>query len=112
MKVKVFKRKGLAGAEADFASVNNAQSITHKDIAREVEEQVGIPMIRTMSVLEAFSTIVRRHIAAGNTIEIEGVGRIRVSVTIKSDKPVIGKILFTPNKLLKADLDTVNFEID
>ena len=112
MKVKVFKRKGLSGAEVDFASVSNAQSVTQKDIAREIEETVGIPMIRSMSVLEAFATIVRKNIAEGNIVEIEGIGRVRVSVTVKDGTPVLNKLILLPSKTLKAELDKVSVEIE
>lgn len=113
MKIKIQKRESLiAGKESEFASVCDAKTISQKDIALQIENEVGIPAIRSMSVFEAFATIVRKNIAEGNIVEIDGIGRIRVSVTIKENKPVIGKLLIAPNKLLKGDLTNVNFEIE
>lgn len=111
MKIKVKKRQGLSG-DAEFASVSDAKTITQKDIAREIEDSVGIPAIRSMSVLEAFAELARKNIAAGNVVEIEGIGRIRISVTMKDGNPSVNKLIVTPGKALKSDLNNINFEIE
>lgn len=112
MKIKIQKRKGVIGKEADFATICDVQTTSQKEICQAIEKEVGIPMIRSMSVLDAFATMVSRNLTAGNTVEIDGIGRIRVSVTVKDNKPSLSRLIILPSKTLKAELDSAIFEIE
>lgn len=111
MKINIQTRQGL-GKESDFASICDAKTVSLKDISREIEEQVGIPMIRSMSVLDAFATIVRKHIADGNTVDMEGLVRLRPSVTVKDGKPALSRIICSPVKVFKTEMEEIDFIIN
>lgn len=113
MKINIHQRNATGiSASAELATVVNAQTVSLKDISREIEEQVGIPMIRSMSVLDAFATIVTKHLKEGNNVEIDSLLRLRSSVTVKGSKPSVSKIICVAAKSLRTELDSIDFIIN
>lgn len=113
MKIKIQKKKATAfGNETNIAVLSAAETVSLKDICKEIEDQVGIPMIRSMSVLDAFSTVVRRELIAGNTVDIDGLVRLRPSVTVTDSVPSFSRIVCAAKKAMKEEMATATFEVE
>ncbi len=96
-------------------SGNQAQIVTsgmcnNKDIAQEMEKVLGIPAIRTMSVLDAASQIITQMLLDGKVINLEGLGFLKANLSFEDGKPVAKKMQFQVSKQLREALDTATFE--
>lgn len=96
-------------------SGNQAQIVTsgmcnNKDIAQEMEKVLGIPAIRTMSVLDAASQIITQMLLDGKVINLEGLGFLKANLSLKMAGQSLKRMQFQVSKQLREALDTATFE--
>lgn len=88
-----------------MAQLSIKDTISLKDMAIRMEKEIGIPMIRSMSVLSAMTEMVRNTLVDGNAVNMEGLGILKVSLgAIENGNPIVKKIIFTPCVQLKKEL--------
>lgn len=92
------------------AQIVTSGTCTTKDIALEIERLMGIPSIRSMSVLDAACQIIKQMIMDGKVIHLEELGFLKAHLAFEDDKPVAKKVLFQANKKLRETLKTASFE--
>ena len=83
---------------------------TGKDIAGIIEKEIGIPAIRTMSVLNALSEVIARQLAEGNNIHIDGLGILKVGISMENGKAVAKRLCLTPSSEIKNVLSAIQFK--
>ena len=86
-------------------------NITGKELAKEIEQSTGIPAIRSMSVLDAISSLIAKKITEGYNVNIEGLGHFRAGLVLNdSGDPEIKKVLFKPNNKMYARFTQAEFK--
>lgn len=110
IKYKKTSRTDCLTGDFEVAKLVIKDSISTKEIAMKIEKEIGIPSIRSMSVLDAAAEIIKRMIVEGNTVSLSGLGIFKASLTVENGNPVIKKVLFTPSVELRKDLKTASFE--
>lgn len=93
-----------------IANVMYGETYNAKAISNIIEKEVGIPAIRTMSVLAALSEVVAKTVTDGGIVSLDGIGNLKPYVTFSGGHPVISRIAFTPSLELKAQMKTASFE--
>ncbi|MFR1274611.1 MAG: HU family DNA-binding protein [Parabacteroides merdae] len=67
------------------------KQVSTKEIATEIEKVIGIPAIRTMSVLSAFVEMAYNHFENGEPVVLEGFGTFKTGLAIDGGKVVAKK---------------------
>lgn len=80
------------------------KTISTKEIAQEIEKVVGIPAIRSMSVLNAFVEIAYNHLENGEPVVLEGFGTFKTRLALEGDTVVANKINLTASTQMKEKL--------
>ena len=78
--------------------------VSARELAQQVEKEVGIPAIRTMSVLAAFSEALVRNIEEGRPVYLEGIGTIRPALAFENGAPMVKKLMVSATSALKDRL--------
>lgn len=95
----------------DQINIVPGETISDKEIASEIEAGLGIPAIRTMSVLEAVGGLIAKKLTEGCTVNLKSMGHIRPSLALnESGEPEIKKVIFQPNSKLKGRFTQAEFE--
>lgn len=80
------------------------RTISTKEIAKEIEDTIGIPMIRTMSVLNAFVETVYGHLEEGEPVALEGFGTFKPGLATEGGKTLVKKVNLFPSVRMKERL--------
>ena len=80
------------------------KTVSTKDIAQEIEKTIGIPAIRTMSVLAAFVETAYNHLEDGEPVSIEGFGTLKTGLSLENGQAVARKINLTASVQMKERL--------
>lgn len=80
------------------------RTISTKDIALEMEKTIGIPAIRTMSVLNAFVEVAYNHLEEGEPILLDGFGTFKPGLGMEDDRVIAKKINLIASKQMKERL--------
>lgn len=80
------------------------RTISTKEVAREIEDTIGIPMIRTMSVLSAFVETVYGHLEEGEPVALEGLGTFKPGLATEGGKTIVKKVNLFPSVRMKERL--------
>lgn len=107
---KKTSKKNSPVGDFEMAQLVIKDTISIKDIALKIEKEVGIPSIRSMSVLTAMVEMVGGMIAEGNTVNLEGLGFLKAGLSMEDGKPTIKRVVFTPSVQLKKSLKEVTFK--
>ena len=59
------------------------KTVSSKEIAMEIEKTVGIPAIRTMSVLNAFVEMAYNHLEDGEPVLLDGLGTLKPGLSLE-----------------------------
>lgn len=110
IKYKKTSRTDHLTGNIELATLVSKESVSTKEIAVKIEKEIGIPSIRSMSVLDAAAEIIRCMIVEGNTVNLSGLGSLKAGLTIENGKPLVKKVLFTPSGELRKELKNVSFE--
>ena len=78
-----------------------------KEIAAEIEKAVGIPMIRTMSVLSAFIESLYQHMENGEPVVLDGFGTFRPGLAIEKGEAVVRKVNLSVSLQMKERLKEI-----
>lgn len=78
-----------------------------KEIAAEIEKAVGIPMIRTMSVLSAFVESLYQHIGNGEPVSLEGFGTFKPGLSIEQGEAAVKKVNLIASVQMKERLKEI-----
>ena len=76
-----------------------AQTITKKDLARQIAESTGISKLLALNMADSLFTVMRETMIAGNRIEIRGFGTFTVKDTNPKPaarNPRTGEIVYVP----------------
>ncbi|WP_099465872.1 HU family DNA-binding protein [Parabacteroides provencensis] len=104
-----YKKITTSAIATQVRKVSNG-SCTTKEIAVLMEKQIGIPSIRTMSVLNAFSEIVTSQLLEGKSIHVDGLGILNLSISFSDGKVVAKRLTITPSSELRKQLPTIEFK--
>lgn len=83
------------------------EAVGARELAQQIEEEVGIPAIRTMSVLAAFSEALVRNIEEGRPVYLEGVGTVRPALGLDGGVPSVKKLTVSAVNTLKERLKKI-----
>lgn len=75
-----------------------------KEIAQEIEKTVGIPAIRTMSVLDAFVEMAYRHMENGEPVQLDGFGTFKPGLSVEGEKVIAKKVNLIASAAMKGRL--------
>lgn len=81
-----------------------------RELAQQIEEEVGIPAIRTMSVLAAFSEALVRNIEEGRPVYLEGIGTVRPALGLEGGVPSVKKLTVSAINVLKERLKKIELQ--
>lgn len=80
------------------------KTVSTKDIAQEIEKTIGIPAIRTMSVLAAFVEMAYSHLENGEPVSVEGFGTLKTGLALEDGRVVARKINLIASSDMKERL--------
>lgn len=80
------------------------KTISTKEIAVEIEKTVGIPAIRTMSVLNAFVETAYCHLEDGEPVYLDGFGTFKPGLSVENGEVVAKKINMISSVQMKERL--------
>ena len=83
---------------------------TYKDISQSIEKQIGIPVVRSLSVLSAFSEIVTEELQEGKSVYIEGIGVLSVGIGLENGKVTARKLTIIPSTEMRKRLQDIRIE--
>lgn len=86
------------------------EAVDAREMARMIEETVGIPAIRTMSVLAAFSEALVRCIEEGRPVCVDGIGTVRPALTIEDGEIVVKKLTVSGSPVMKNLLRKIELQ--
>lgn len=86
------------------------QTLSTKEIAAEIEKTVGIPMIRTMSVLNAFVETLYHHMGNGNQVVLDDFGTFKPGLSLEAGKAVVKKVNLIASVQMKERLKSIPTE--
>ena len=80
------------------------KTVSSKEIALEIERTVGIPAIRTMSVLSAFVEMAYNHLEDGEPVLLDGLGTLKPGLSLEGETVVAKKINLIASTTMKERL--------
>ncbi len=83
------------------------KTVSTKDVAQEIEKTIGIPAIRTMSVLAAFVEMAYNHLEKGEPVSIDGFGTLKTGLSLEDGKAVARKINLVASVQMKERLKNI-----
>lgn len=78
-----------------------------KEIAQEIERTVGIPAIRTMSVIDAFVEMAYRHMENGEPVQLDGFGTFKPGLSVEEGKVIAKKVNLIASIAMKERLKAI-----
>ena len=120
---KAIRRKVIGGVDKGktkyYASANTTGRSAIDEITEDIEQASTVNGADIRAVLYGLLESIPKHLKAGNSVELQGIGTFRISissnpedtadkVTSKSIKST--KILFTPDKKLSKVLNDLTFK--
>lgn len=96
------REQQVKGNAVSIANVLYGETYNTKALSQLVEKEVGIPAIRTMSVLTALSEVIGKIVTDGGIVSIDGLGNLKGFITFSDDQPTLSRIAFTPSLELKS----------
>lgn len=101
-----YKRIQMPSKGIEARSIQGKQ-VSTKEIATEIEKVIGIPAIRTMSVLSAFVEMAYNHFENGEPVVLEGFGTFKTGLAIDGGKVVAKKINLTLSSQMREKLKEI-----
>lgn len=86
------------------------ETMSNRAIAAMIEQEVGIPSIRTMSVLSAYFSMVQKLLLNSCSVKIDEFGTLRTSLGEENNKPFIRKVTLLPDPSFKKEIKEAEFE--
>ena len=83
------------------------ETLTTKEIAREMERETGIPAIRTMCVIEAYAELVVRHLREGDHVVFADLGTFKTCVGMEGGEMVVKRVSLFPSSKAKGMFEDV-----
>jgi len=80
------------------------KTVSTKEIAQEIEKTVGIPMIRTMSVLSAFVEMAYKYMEEGEPVSLDGFGTFKPGLSVEGEKVIAKKVNLIASAAMKRRL--------
>ena len=80
------------------------EAVSTKDISLEIERETGIPVIRCMSVLDAFVERVYKHLENGEPVTLEGLGTFSTKLMVEDGRVVAKKVRLVSPKQVRERL--------
>lgn len=80
------------------------KAVSTKDVSLEIENEIGIPVIRCMSVLDAFVEKLYKHLENGEPVTLEGLGTFSTKLMIEEGKVVAKKVKLVSSKQMRERL--------
>lgn len=80
------------------------EAVSTKDISLEIEREIGIPVIRCMSVLDAFVERVYKHLENGEPVTLEGLGTFSTKLMVEDGRVIAKKVRLVSPKQVRERL--------
>lgn len=103
IKYKKTVRGNFGHASVDVRPVQG-KTFSTKEIALEIEKTVGIPAIRTMSVVNAFIEMAYNHLEDGEPVQLDGLGTLKPGLSLEGETVVAKKINLIASSQMKERL--------
>ena len=104
IKYKKTERGNFGHPSIDVRPVQG-KTVSIKEIALEIEKTVGIPAIRTMSVLNAFVEMAYSHLENGEPVLLDALGTLKPGLSLEGDTVVVKKINLIASMQMKERLN-------
>jgi len=88
------------------------KAVSTKEISLEIESEIGIPVIRCMSVLDAFVESLYKHLENGEPVTLEGLGTFSTKLMMEEGKVVAKKVRLVSSKQMRERLKQFQLEED
>lgn len=109
MKVKKTSKKNSFKENCYAYSVVGVKELTVRDMVGMLQKNIGIPEIRSSTVIYAVCDLITQQLMDGSKIVIDNLGSLRASVSEKNGKPEV-KIIFRPTGYLLKAMEDVEIE--
>lgn len=91
---------------------SHKKAVSTKEISLEIENEIGIPVIRCMSVLDAFVESLYKHLGNGEPVTLEGLGTFSTKLMMEEGKVVAKKVKLVSSKQMRKRLKQFHLEED
>ncbi len=88
------------------------KTVSTKELSFEIENEIGIPVIRCMSVLDAFVERLYKHLENGEPVALEGLGTFNTKLMIEEGEVIAKKVRLVPSKQMRERLKRFRMEED
>ena len=113
-----FKTKDGIEHTKYYACAKRGKLVSSKELAQEISERSSLTQGDVYGSLSALSDVIKNHLLLGNSIKLDGIGTISLSITSEpSDEEdkvnartlKVGKICFKADRELNEDVKNVSF---
>lgn len=101
-----------------YACAKRDKLVSSKELAQEISQRCSLTAGDIYGSLSALSDVIKNHLLLGNSIKLDGIGTISLSITSEpSDEEdkvnartiKVGKICFKADRELNEDVRAVSF---
>ena len=101
-----------------YACAKRGKLVSSKELAQEISQRCSLTAGDIYGSLSALSDVIKNHLLLGNSIKLDGIGTISLSITSEpSDEEdkvnartiKVGKICFKADRELNEDVRAVSF---
>ena len=101
-----------------YACAKRGKLVSSKELAQEISQRCSLTAGDIYGSLSALSDVLKNHLLLGNSIKLDGIGTISLSITSEpSDEEdtvnartlKVGKICFKADRELNEDVKNVSF---
>ena len=101
-----------------YACAKRGKLVSSKELAQEISQRCSLTAGDIYGSLSALSDVIKNHLLLGNSIKLDGIGTISLSMTSEpSDEEdkvnartiKVGKICFKADRELNEDVRAVSF---
>ena len=113
-----FKTKDGIEHTKYYACAKRGKLVSSKELAQEISERSSLTAGDIYGSLSALSDVIKNHLLLGNSIKLDGIGIISLSITseasdeedkVNARTVKVGKICFRADRELNEDVQAVSF---
>ncbi len=113
-----FKTKDGIEHTKYYACAKRGKLVSSKELAQEISERSSLTQGDVYGSLSALSDVIKNHLLLGNSIKLDGIGIISLSITseasdeedkVNARTVKVGKICFRADRELNEDVQAVSF---
>ncbi len=113
-----FKTKDGIEHTKYYACAKRGKLVSSKELAQEISERSSLTQGDVYGSLSALSDVIKNHLLLGNSIKLDGIGIISLSITSEASDQEdkvnartikVGKICFRADRELDEEVQAVSF---